>query len=584
MKDKLISIDEKSDIPGILVLNGNKVYGTYGSSKKKRYLYKFIPNDSSLPYFLVPYVIPSSFSKKYINKYAVIRFKEWFEQNQSNKRPIGQLVINIGDVNLNENTYEYLLYCNHVKHGNKPLQLALKERLRQKSSAEWIETVIEQYDMEDRRPNTTIAGCGFKYDIYSMDPIGSKDIDDAFSIRKVNHNEYVLSIYIANVTVWMEVMELWNHLSRRVATVYLPEEKIPMLPNAFSDDLCSLLQDETRFAFCMDVGLKRKEDKKDTIEISNVSYKNVIVKLTDNVDYDDQQFLSSETYQTIFQLTSLMNKDERNGNQYIKTGINDSHDVIQYLMIFMNCRLASWCRDQKIGIYRVLPHTICERELDDVDQEIKPFLEIWNNVSGLYTTQKNMTTSYNELYKLKDLSHHLIGANSYMHTTSPIRRLVDLLNMSIIQKRMGMLESRRNIINAHTDSILESFYMDHTTREELNYINKQNRHIRHVQNETRLIHMITSDPNIMNRVYKGYIIDMTTKKNKIRYTVYINTLRLIKQMDIHCMDEYESGTISDTLSDPLILYNGYYFKLSVFKDSHFIKRKIRINLHKEKLT
>lgn len=570
------TIDTNIDIPGILVLNGNKVYGTYGSSKKKKHLYKFIPNDSSFPYFLVPYMIPPSFSKQYVNKYVVIRFKEWHEQNQTNKRPIGLLVVNIGDVHINENTYEYLMYCNHIKHSNKPLQLALKDCLRRKSRAEWIETIISRYDMEDRRPTTTLTKDGFKYDIYSMDPIGSKDIDDAFSVRKVSRNEYVLSVYIANVTIWMEVMGLWNYVSRRVSTVYLPDEKIPMLPNAFSDDLCSLIQDETRFAFCMDITLTT-QDETDHIDISNVSYKNVIVKLCDNVNYDDQSFLSSDTYQTIFRLTSLMNKDERNGIRYMKTGIKDSHDVVQYLMLFMNCRLASWCRDRHIGIYRVLPNTICEKELDDVDQEIKPFLEIWNNVSGLYTTQKNMTTSYNELYKLKDLSHHRIGTNSYMHTTSPIRRLVDLLNMSIIQKRMGMLEVKGDIDSV---SLVDSFYIDHTTRDELNYINKQNRHIRHVQNESRLIHMVTSDPDILNCSHKGYIVDVVVKKDKMRYTIYIEALRLLKQMDVHYMEE-DPGMESKIQTDPLILYNSYYFKLSVFKDSHFIKRKIRINLHKE---
>ena len=573
------TMDKNIDIPGILILTGNKIYGTYGSSKKKKYLYKFIPNNSSFPYFLVPYVIPSSFSKQYTNKYTVIRFKEWFEQNQTNKRPIGQLVVNIGDVNVTENTYEYLLYCNNVKHSSKSIQLALKDCLRQKSSAEWIDTVIERYVMEDRRPTATLMNDGFKYDIYSMDPIGSKDIDDAFSVHKVSNTEYILSIYIANVTIWMETMGLWDRLSKRVATVYLPEEKIPMLPSAFSDDLCSLLQNETRFAFCMDITIKTKRDEKDYIDISDVSYKNVIVKVTDNVDYGDPRFLSSDTYKTIFKLTSLLNKDERNGIRYMKKGIKDSHNVIQYLMLFMNCRLASWCRDQRIGIYRVLPNTICEKELDDVDQAIKPFLEIWNNVSGLYTTQKNMTSSHNELYKLKDLSHHRIGTNSYMHTTSPIRRLVDLLNMSIIQKRMGMLEVRcdKNVSNTHSVSLLESFYIDHTTREELNYINKQTRHIRHVQNETRLIQMVTSDPEILKHVHIGYIVDMAINKDTMRYTVYIEGLRLLKQMDIHCMDEGYG-------SDPLVLYKSYSFKLSVFKDSHFIKRKIRINLHKEKFT
>lgn len=556
------------NIPGILILTGNKVYGSYGPQKKQKYLYKFIPNDISLPYFLVPYHIPPSFSKKYINKYVIIQFKEWYEQNQTNKRPIGQIIINIGDVNVNENVYEYLMYCNHIKHSNKSLQLAIKQRLREKTSYEWIDFIINHYDMEDRRPQTTLHKYGFKHDIYSIDPIGSKDIDDAFSVRKISNTEYVLSIYIANVTIWIEVMNLWNHLSKRVASVYLPEEKVPMLPNIFSDDLCSLIQDETRFAFCMDITLCVHGDKTEheNIEIQNIDYKNVIVKLNDNIHYDDQHFLTSEVYNTVYRLTSLMNNQHKMGISYIKSGIHDSHDVIQYLMLFMNCQLASWCRERHIGIFRVLPNTICEKELDDVDEDIKPFLDIWNNVSGLYTTQKNMTTSYNELYKLKDLSHHQVGTQSYMHTTSPIRRIVDLINMSIIQSRMGFLKTDKH------DSLVESFYIDHTDRDELSYINKQTRHIRHVQNESRLIHMVSSNPDILHKIHKGYVVDMTYKQDKIRYIVYIKELKLLKYMDICCMEEG---------FDNLVLYNSYYFKLSLFNDSHHIKRKIRINIHKD---
>ena len=43
--------------------------------------------------------------------------------------------------------------------------------------------------------------------------IGNKDI------------ECVLSIYISNVTIWLDVLDLWKSFSRRVATIYLPDRK-----------------------------------------------------------------------------------------------------------------------------------------------------------------------------------------------------------------------------------------------------------------------------------------------------------------------------------------------------------------------
>ena len=59
------SVRSMSVIPAVLVLEGNKMFGTY----KDRFLYKCLPDDKRLPIFLVPYKIKSGFSKKLTNKY-----------------------------------------------------------------------------------------------------------------------------------------------------------------------------------------------------------------------------------------------------------------------------------------------------------------------------------------------------------------------------------------------------------------------------------------------------------------------------------------------------------------------------------
>ena len=60
-------------IPGILVLEKNKMYGKH----KNKFLYRFIPNNLKLPYFLVPYKQNTGFCKKYTYRYMIIRYKEW---------------------------------------------------------------------------------------------------------------------------------------------------------------------------------------------------------------------------------------------------------------------------------------------------------------------------------------------------------------------------------------------------------------------------------------------------------------------------------------------------------------------------
>ena len=52
------------NIPGVLVLEGNKRYGKH----KRKFLYKCIPDDRRLPIFMVPYSIKLGFNKKQYNK------------------------------------------------------------------------------------------------------------------------------------------------------------------------------------------------------------------------------------------------------------------------------------------------------------------------------------------------------------------------------------------------------------------------------------------------------------------------------------------------------------------------------------
>ena len=83
------------------------------------------------------------------------------------------------------------------------------------------------------------------------------DFDDGFGIEPyLKNNEQIgwrVSIYIANVFLWLETLDLWKTLVMGVATIYLPDRKRPMLPTVLSDTLCSLQENQNRFALAMDI-------------------------------------------------------------------------------------------------------------------------------------------------------------------------------------------------------------------------------------------------------------------------------------------------------------------------------------------
>lgn len=93
------------DIPAVLVLNNNKTYGRHPNNNKL--LYKCIPDDISIPAFLVPYEIKNmGFSKVFVNIFVTIQFVNW-----NLTHPLGMLTQVIGPVDSCEHFYEYQLYC-----------------------------------------------------------------------------------------------------------------------------------------------------------------------------------------------------------------------------------------------------------------------------------------------------------------------------------------------------------------------------------------------------------------------------------------------------------------------------------------
>ena len=62
------------------------------------------------------------------------------------------------------------------------------------------------------------------------------------------------------------------------------------------------------------------------------------------------------------------------------------------------------------------------------------FLTIWNSSSGHY-----------DLYDERKC-HQMLELDAYIHCTSPIRRLVDLLNMARLQKNL-LFSFSSNIVN-----------------------------------------------------------------------------------------------------------------------------------------
>lgn len=507
------SIRNVSYIQGILICEGNKTYGRF----KNKYLYKCIPDDKRLPTFLIPYEIQGkTFTKYFKNKYVNFKFKHWNE-----KHPCGELIHTIGDVDILENFYEYQLYCKSLNASIQDFTKKTLKKIKERTLDEYTEHILRENPyIRDHRNRT----------IYTIDGKNTQDFDDAIYCTKTISATYNMCIYISNVTLWIDILNLWESFSNRISTIYLPDRKRPMLPTILSDCLCSLQKNQNRFAFVLDLTINNNG------EIIENEYYNSIINVTENYEYEEKKLIHNKNYIIALQCAQLMCQHKK----YISC-VKNSNDLITYLMIMTNHFAALSFKKRKNGIFRSstinenisLPNTL--------NEDVLKFMQIWRANAGEYTKQNTNNT------------HMILKLDAYSHITSPIRRIIDLLNLIQIQENEYLYT-----FNEKAHQFLNNWI------EQLEYINVTMRAIRKVQTQCSLLDIIFKNPQIENTNYTGFVFDKIQRNDGLfQYMVYLSQLKMVSKITT-CINKNN--------------YQMCYFNIYKFKDAENFKQKVRINM------
>ena len=522
---------QQKEFPAVLIVANGKTFGREPVKHKTnttmggRLFYQCVPNDPTIPVFLVPYDIKQlGFSKAIPNLYVTIVFKEW-----TNKHPIGTITQLIGSVNQLEHFYEYQLHCKSlnvsIHNFNKSAITSLKAN----------GTLLQANDDRTEWP------------IFTIDPKGCVDFDDAFSVTNLaSDGGLLVSVYIANVAQILELLNLWPHVSERTSTIYLPNGKRPMLPAILGDGLCSLKSGEKRHAFTLDILLKNVTT--DEYAVESAILRNCLIQVKRNYVYEERDLLKNRDYKQLLVISKALTKTEE--YSYLPA-IGDSHDVVAYFMLFMNHCCAKKLRQYHVGILR------------RTEKISGPLFNMDDIFMGEYVKMEEECIDESlrheslrvDSLRHESLRHESLRVDVYTHITSPIRRIVDLLNMLILQHSLNLFE--------YSPAAL-AFYGKWANN--LQHINETMRKIRRIQNDCELLHACNTDPKMLDKTYDGYCFD---KRKAIiaaeiyEYSIYLPDLKIVSNIRVpHELDETRA----------------YKCKLYMFHNEEKYKRKIRVQL------
>jgi exoribonuclease R len=495
-------------IAGVLLLENNRTFGR--TNNGKRLLYKCIPDNKRLPEFLVPYSIPLGFSKDIKNKYVVFKFDNWNEIH-----PNGILVEVLGNVNELEPYYEYQIYCKNLNIQNNCFSKKIRE-IFPTNKTEYETPILEnsKYNIENR------IG---KVHVLTIDPENSQDFDDGFSITKINETQTKLSIYISNVFLWFDTYNLWDFLEENVSTIYLPNKRRPMLPTILSNQLCSLLENQPRFAFCMDIIFNNQG------ELIQTTFGNVLIQVSKNYIYEEPKLLKNKNYQQILELTKLLSPN-----------IKNSFEMVEYWMVYMNKYCGKLMLEKKIGIFRNV--NLIDKEIICKEGEHFDLLKNWKNINSQYVVYSG---------EPKHIQHDILGVEGYVQITSPIRRLVDLLNQTAFILKMEIIQESKGG---------ELFFEKWSSN--IQTINQNMKSTAKIERECVLMHKCMSDAIFFQGEHEGIVLDYTIKNEKFVYFIYLKELKHIFKLKSNLQKE-KFSTIK--------------IKMYKFQDEYNINNKIRFH-------
>lgn len=440
----------EGEILRIIVRANNKVVGVFHQAGDFAFV---TPDDKRIGQDI--YVIRRNFNGAKDGQKVVVEITQWPQESRKPEGKISEILGNIGDVGLE--------ILSIIKQNDLPLQFPDNVL----DASKKVPKIIKKNELKGRRDLRERV-------IVTVDGEDAKDLDDAVYVEQLGTDEYLLGVYIADVSYYVTEDSILDKEAReRGTSVYLVDRVLPMLPERLSNGICSLNAGEDRLTMACEMHID-KMGRTLSYEIfpavinvrHRLSYNIVREILNGDADKCSQ-------YNDILPMIGRMDKlrkilhdkrakrgavdfelpeqkvilDEKLHPVDIVQRIHgNAESIIEEFMLAANETVAKHMFDQHWPfIYRV--HEIpSEEKMQDfakllsnfnikfqVKEETEP-KEIQQAVAAaegrpeerLITTVA-LRSMKQAVYQTENIGHFGLAAKYYTHFTSPIRRYPDLI-------------------------------------------------------------------------------------------------------------------------------------------------------------
>jgi ribonuclease R len=420
-----------------------------GTLQKGRQFLFVIPDDPRIPHdILVPE--PRDVGRPaHVGDKVVVELRDWESRNIN---PEGEIVEVLGAPD-----EEGVDMLSVLRQYDLPLHFP-KAVLHE---AHAIGTTVKPHDEAGR------VDCR-RHPVVTIDPDDAKDFDDAICLERVSPEQWRLWVHIADVSHYVKPgTALDTEARKRGNSTYLVDRVIPMLPEALSNELCSLKPNVDRLTKCVEFLVSNDG------RVLNAKFYSAVIHSQRRFTYGEvleileRKPTSNPIEQMLHQMHELaqhirrlrfkagsldldfpetkIRLDDHGRILRIEKTVNDvSHQLIEECMLLANEAVAGRLMSQHTpAVYRV-HESPDERRLQEYRQEVLSQRIPCGNLGQPAEVQKLLQrlgtlpigpalkigflkSLMRARYAVEPLGHYGLAKKKYTHFTSPIRRYADLV-------------------------------------------------------------------------------------------------------------------------------------------------------------